>query len=177
MPPKTYRKRRLARLASTCSWGHPFSKYCSHWNSSSRKFWKIQITWACFPMTQLWHKQEDMFSNQGFPNSLPRRSVERFGFTTYMGQGIKINTNMAGVIKAYNRIPSHAWSAHVQRQTHCARLGNRLLNLLPVLWRKCKVKCYLFSLSVGRPFPCSNFLIYGVHRNETSILRALYKRR
>lgn len=32
-----------------------------------------------------------MFSNQGFPNSLPRRSVERFGFTTYMGQGIKIN--------------------------------------------------------------------------------------
>lgn len=133
-------------------------------------------------LVSLWHSYSIIgrihSPNQGLPNALAWQVGRDVWFTSHMGQRIKINTNVAGVIQAYNRIPSHPWSTHVQRRTRCARLGNRpLLNFLLILWRKRKIKCYLFSLAVGRPFPHSKFLTDWLHRNETSIPKALHKQR
>lgn len=133
-------------------------------------------------LASLWHRYNiirRMYSpNERLPNPLAQQVGSEFCFTNHMDQSIKINTNVAWVLQAYNRIPSHPCSTHVQRYTGCARPRNRpLLNFLPILWRKCKMKCYLFSPSVERPFLPSQFPTCGFRRNETLIPRALYTQR
>lgn len=111
------------------------------------------------------------------PNPLAQQAGGELGFPSHMGQRIKINTNVARGTQV-ERIPSQPQSTHVQRHTRSTRLQNRpLLNFLPILWRKCKMNCYLFSLLVGTPFLLSKFLIYWFHSHKTSMPRALYKQK
>lgn len=133
-------------------------------------------------LVSLWHCYNTirrMYSpSERLLNPLAQQVGREFCFTNHMDQRIKINTNVAWVLQAYNGIPGHPWSSHVRRCTACTRPRNSpLLNFLPILWRKYKMKCYLFSLSVERPFLPSQFLTRGFRRNETLIPRALYTQR
>lgn len=92
------------------------------------------------------------------------------------GRGLEINTSVAGGGRAWHRAP-RAPGLLTFKGTHRASLGNRpLLNFLPSLRRKCKMKCYLFSFSVGRPFPRPRFLIYCFHGSATATPRPFHKR-
>lgn len=133
-------------------------------------------------LVSLWHRyniiRRMQSPNERLPNPLAQQVGREFCFTNHMDQRVKINTNVACVLQAYNGIPSHPRSTHVQRYRCWARPRNRpLLNFLLILWRKCKMKCYLFSLSAERPYLPSQFLTRGFYRHETLIPGAIYTQR
>lgn len=109
----------------------------------------MQITWACFPVAQ-WQRIRRLHSpTERLPNPLAQQVGGMFCFTSHLGQRIKINTNVAGVMERRLR-ESHITSGLLMfKGTHGVPDSESDLFWISFLFHEGNIKwnvtCFLFQ--------------------------------